>query len=82
MSHPLLSKGNNRSKSAEEISGQKALAKNQYIGEVFVGRRKVWEGRAGSETEAFAAANHVKDQKYKNANANVQVRKTKTKGDK
>lgn len=81
MAHPLFAKPN-RTRSPEEEAGQQALAKNQYIGEVFVGRRKVYETRQGSETEAFAAANKVKAQKYKNTNAQVQVRKTKAKGDK
>lgn len=81
MAHPLFAKPSNRKRSPEEQAGQKALSKNQYIGEVFVGRRKVYETRQASETEAFAAANHLKDQKYKNTNAQVQVRKTKAKGD-
>jgi len=80
MPHPLLRKPNRR-RSPEEEAGQKALARNQYIGEVFVGRRKVYETRQSTESEAFAAANHMKDQKYKNTNAQVQVRKTKAKGD-
>lgn len=81
MPHPLFAGRGNRRKSAEEIEGQRQLKRNQYIGEVFVGRRKVWEGRAPTEAEAFAAAKHQQELKYKNANSNVQVRKTKVKGD-
>lgn len=80
MAHPLLNKPR-KNRSPEEEAGRKTLARNQYIGEVFVGRRKVYEVRKPTETEAFAAANHMKDSQYKNTNAQVQVRKTKAKGD-
>lgn len=79
MPHALFRRPTQRS--PEEVKGKRIIQGNPYVGEVFVGRRKVWEGRYATEQEAFSAAKQTQDAKYKDANSNVQVRKTKAKGD-
>jgi hypothetical protein len=76
MSHPLVRKpthGNNQKQNAQ---AQQALNNNQYVGEIFVGRRKVWEARAGTEQEAFSKATAQKTQ-YAGANPEIKVKRVK-----
>ena len=48
----LVGKGNARDRAAVD--------KNQFIAQLYINRRKVWEGRANSEEEAARMAKHEK----------------------
>jgi uncharacterized protein involved in tolerance to divalent cations len=76
MSHPLLRKGTHGNGPQQNTQAQQALNRNMWTSSIYVGRRKVWEGRAGSEQEAFALAK-TEQTKYEGANPEVKVKKVK-----
>lgn len=76
MSHSLLRKPTRANTSNENAQAQQALNQNQYVASIYVGRRKVWEGRASSEREAFSKAQAEKT-KYAGSNPEVKVSKVK-----
>ena len=76
MPHPLLRRPTHANPSKENAQAQQALNSNQYVGEIFVGRRKVWEGRASTEREAFSKAEAQKAQ-YAGANPEIKVKRVK-----
>ena len=79
-SHPLLRKPTRNTSTQAPNSpqanaqAQQALNKNQYVGEIFVGRRKVWETRAATRDQAFAQAKQQETQ-YQGANPEIKVKK-------
>lgn len=74
--HRLLRRPTHGNSSKENSQAQQALNSNQYVGEIFVGRRKVWEGRAATEQEAYSKASAQKAQ-YAGANPEIKVKKVK-----
>lgn len=76
MPHPLLRKPAKGANAQQNAASQQALNQNQYVGEIFVGRRKVWEGRAATEQDAFRQA-QVEQTKYQGANPEVKVKRVK-----
>lgn len=76
MPHRLLRKPTRDNNAQANAQAQQALNNNQYVGEIFVGRRKVWEGRASTEQEAFRKAEAQKAQ-YNGANPEIKVKRVK-----
>lgn len=76
MPHPLLRRPTHGNTSKENVQAQQALNQNNYVGSIYVGRRKVWEGRASTEQEAFRKAEAQKAQ-YAGANPEIKVKKVK-----
>lgn len=74
--HRLLRRGTHGNNSKENSQAQQALNNNQYVGEIFVGRRKVWETRAATKEEAFSKAKQ-QEAKYSGANPEIKVKKVK-----
>jgi hypothetical protein len=76
MPHPLVNKP--KRDAAEAAANRQALNSNQYVGAIFVGRRKVWEARASTKEEAFNKAK-AQEAQYSSAGANpeIQVKKVK-----
>lgn len=62
--------------SRENAQAQQALNQNSYVASIYVGRRKVWEGRAATEQEAFRKAEAQKTQ-YAGANPEIKTKKVK-----
>lgn len=77
MPHPLMRKGNAKS-NAEAAANRNALNKNAWVASIYVGRRKVWEGRAATEDEAFRKAK-AQEAQYSTAGARPEVKVTKVK---
>lgn len=76
MPHPLLRKGTHGNNQQENRQAQQALNRNAYTASIYVGRRKVWEGRGSSEQEAFQKAKAQENQ-YAGANPEIKVKKVK-----
>lgn len=76
MAHPLLRKPTHGNNSKENAQAQSALNSNMHVASIYVGRRKVWEGRASTEQEAFRKAEAQKTQ-YAGANPEIKVKKVK-----
>lgn len=76
MPHPLLRKPTHGNNARENTQAQQALNANQHVASIYVGRRKVWEGRASTEQEAYSKARAEKA-KYAGANPEIKVSKVK-----
>lgn len=74
--HRLLRRPTHGNSSKENQQAQSALNDNQYVGEIFVGRRKVWEGRAATKEQAFSQAKS-QEAKYSGANPEIKVKRVK-----
>lgn len=53
-----------------------AVQNSRYVASLYVARRKVWEGRAGSYEEATRMANDEKKQKYHGTKSTIVVRES------
>lgn len=60
----------------ENQAAAQALNKNQYVAEIFVGRRKVWETRAATRDQAFSQAK-AQETQYSGANPEIKVKQVK-----
>jgi len=76
MAHSLLRRGTHGNNTKENAASQQALNANSYAASIYVGRRKVWEGRAATEREAFNKAEAQKAQ-YAGANPEIKTKKVK-----
>lgn len=80
MAHSLLRKptrnANGPNKAQANAQAQQALNANGYVASIYVGRRKVWEGRAATEEQAYSKAKAEKT-KYAGANPEIKVSKVK-----
>lgn len=76
MAHRLLRKPTHGNTQRENAQAQQALNQNQYAASIYVGRRKVWEGRGSTEQEAYSKARAEKT-KYAGANPEIKVAKVK-----
>ena len=76
MPHSLLRKPTHGNNAAQNAQAQQALNANSYAAAIYVGRRKVWEGRGSTEEEAFKKATAQKQQ-YAGANPEIKVKKVK-----
>lgn len=76
MSHALVRRPTHGNNQRENAAAQQALNQNAYAAAIYVGRRKVWEGRAATEQEAFRKAQAEKT-KYAGSNPEVKVKKVK-----
>lgn len=52
---------------------EKAVQESRYTASLFVARKKVWEGRAGSYDEASRLANQEKQTKYRGVKSHVVI---------
>lgn len=50
-----------------------AVTESRYVASLYVARRKVWEGRAGSYEEASRLANEEKQRKYHGTKSHVVI---------
>lgn len=76
MAHRLLRKPTHGNDQAENAAAQQALNQNTYVASIYVGRRKVWEGRAATEEQAYSKAKAEKA-KYAGSNPEIKVSKVK-----
>jgi len=69
--------GRSQQVSANPAAQQQVEKNTMYISQVYVNRRKVWEGSAATEEQAFQAAKQQKQQyESKGLNAVIIVRKS------
>jgi hypothetical protein len=54
-------------------AGDRAAEETKYVAQVYVNRRKMWEYRANTESEAYSKASAEK-KKYKGTNSIIVVR--------
>lgn len=57
----------------QDTATEKAVQNSRYVASLYVARRKVWEGRAGSYEEASRLANEEKQQKYHGTKSHVVI---------
>lgn len=57
----------------KDTATEKAVADSRFVGSLYVARRKVWEGRAGSYEEASRLANEEKQRKYPHSKSHVVI---------
>jgi hypothetical protein len=55
-------------------ASDRQVEETKYVAQVYVNRRKMWEYRANTESEAFSKAS-VEQKKYKGSNSIIVVRK-------
>jgi hypothetical protein len=60
-----------------QTSQERAVTQSRYVAQLYISRKKVWEGRAGSYEEASNLANHEKS-KYPGAKSSVVIKESKT----
>ena len=60
----------------QDSATEKAVTNSHYVASLYVARRKVWEGRAGSYEEATKLANAEKQQKYHGTKSTIVVRES------
>lgn len=75
-SHPLFRKKTHGNGPQQNVNAQHALNQNHFVGSIYVGRRKVWEGRGGTREEAFSKAK-AEETKYAGANPEIKVKQVK-----
>lgn len=80
MAHSLLRKptrnANGPNQGQANAKTQQALNANMYVASIYVGRRKVWEGRAATQEQALSKAK-AEQTKYGGANSEIKVSKVK-----
>lgn len=65
-----------RPKPTQDSAEERAVENSRYVAQLYVKRRKVWEGRAANEDEAYARAKQEKA-KYPNSRAHIVVNEAK-----
>lgn len=56
---------------------EKAVQNSHYVASLYVARRKVWEGRAGTYEEASHMAQQQKQTKYHGTKSSIVIRESK-----
>jgi hypothetical protein len=59
-----------------QSSAEQAVTNSRYVASLYVARRKVWEGRAGSYEEANQLAKAEKEHKYHGTRSTIVIRES------
>jgi hypothetical protein len=60
----------------QDTAQEKAVTNSRYVASLYVARRKVWEGRAGSYEEAQQLAKQEKEHKYHGTKSTIVIRES------
>lgn len=59
-----------------QSGSERAVERSNFVAQLYIGRRKVWEGRAATYEQASSLANQEKH-KYPNSKSSIVIRESK-----